>query len=260
MGFPLVGSIGVGGGGLAEAFDKGQRQAERHKNKSAPGRKNRSVRQGKSLKGTGCRSSVSRLGPISSETIENLVGPEPLEAMQRLVQRRELLIGDAADLLDRLDVLLIQRIDDATDLLALLRQANADRTTINARALMIEEAELDQLLQVVGDVGAEIVAARAQFARGQLLVADIVQEQSLHRIDVGAATAIELVLDNIKQAAMQPLHQRQCFQIERLHGRLAGSTVGGFHRRRNGFHHDTSPVVDLSTYSTKLMSRLIAAI
>src|SRR5262249_19274797 len=122
------------------------------KTKAHWGRKNRSVRQGKSLKGTGCRSSASRLGPISSETIENLVGPEPLEAMQRLVQRRELLIGDAADLLDRLDVLLIQRIDDATDLLALLRQANADRTTINARALMIEEAELDQLLQVVGDV------------------------------------------------------------------------------------------------------------
>ncbi|MFL6813061.1 MAG: hypothetical protein ACJ8EK_03370, partial [Bradyrhizobium sp.] len=25
---------------------------------------------------------------------------------------------------------------------------------------------------------------------------------------------------------------------------LAGSTFSGFHRRCNGFHHDTSPVVD----------------
>jgi hypothetical protein len=73
--------------------------------------------------------------------------------VQRLVQRRELLVRDAADLLDRLDVLLIERVDDAADFLALRRQADADRAAINARALMIEEAELDQLLQIVGDVG-----------------------------------------------------------------------------------------------------------
>ena len=82
---------------------------------------------------------------------------------------------------------------------------------------MIEEAELDELLQIVGDVGAEVVAARAQFARGQFLVADIVEQQRLHRIDVGAAAAIEFILDDVEQAAMQPLHQSQCFEIERLH-------------------------------------------
>src|SRR5262244_3478983 len=121
--------------------------------------------------------------------------------MQRLVQGRELFVRDAADLLNRLDVLLIERIDDTADLLALRGQANADRAAINARALMIEEAELDQLLQIVGDVGAEIVTARAQFARGQLLVADIVEQKRLHRVDVGTATTIELVLDDIEQAA-----------------------------------------------------------
>src|ERR1700761_5805784 len=111
--------------------------------------------------------------------------------MQRLVQGRELLVRDATDLLDRLDVLLIERVDDAADLLALRREADADRAAINARALMIEEAEFDQLLQIVGDVGAEIITARAQFARGQLLVADVVEQERLHRIDVGAAPAIE---------------------------------------------------------------------
>jgi hypothetical protein len=40
---------------------------------------------------------------------------------------------------------------------------------------------------------------------------------------------------------------------------LPGSAVDGFHRRSNGFDHDTSPVVVLSTYSTKLLSRLIAS-
>src|ERR1700726_2569603 len=181
--------------------------------------------------------------PKTSKPIEDLVGPEPLEPVQRLVQGRELLVGDAADLLDRLDVLLVQRIDDAADLLALRGQADAHRATIDARALMIEEAELDELLQIVGDVGAEVIAARAQFARGQLLVANIIEQQSLHRIDIGAAAPIEFILDDIEQAAMQPLHQGQRFQIERLYRRLAGRAVSGFHRRRNGFHHDTSPVV-----------------
>src|SRR5690242_3110937 len=43
-----------------------------------------------------------------SEPIQDLVGPEALEAMQRLVQCREFLARDAADLLDGLDVLLVQ--------------------------------------------------------------------------------------------------------------------------------------------------------
>src|ERR1700756_2040521 len=101
-----------------------------------------------------------------SETIEDLVGPEPLEAMQRLVQGREFLARDTADLFHGLDVLLVQRVDDAADFLALRGQTDADRAAINAGALMVKEAELDELLQVVGDVGAEVVAARAQLASG----------------------------------------------------------------------------------------------
>jgi hypothetical protein len=62
-----------------------------------------------------------------SEPIQDLVGPEPLEAMQRLVQRRKLLVRDAADLLHRLDVLLVERVDDLADFLALRGQADADR-------------------------------------------------------------------------------------------------------------------------------------
>src|SRR5579871_7045479 len=135
------------------------------------------MRRGEDHRRRACRSSeAAGLSPEElSEAVQDLVGPEPFEAMQRLVQRRELLVRDAADLLDRPDVLLIKRIDDAADLLALRGQANADRTAIDARALMIEEAEFDQLLQIVGDVGAEIVTARAQLARGQLLVANVIE-------------------------------------------------------------------------------------
>src|SRR5579863_2285732 len=82
-----------------------------------------------------------------SEPVQDLVGPEPLEPVQRLVQGRELLVGDATDLLHGLDVFLIERIDDAADFLALRGQTNADRAAIDARALMVEEAEFDELLQ-----------------------------------------------------------------------------------------------------------------
>ena len=68
----------------------------------------------------------------SSEPIQDLVGPEALEPVQRLVQRRELLVRDAADLLHGLDVLLIERVDDLADFLALRGEADADRATINA--------------------------------------------------------------------------------------------------------------------------------
>src|SRR5258705_12389952 len=111
-----------------------------------------------------------------SETVQDLVGPEPLKPVQRLVQRRELIVRDAADLLHGLDVLLIERIDDAADFLALRGEADAHRAAIDARALMIEEAEFNQLLQIVGDVEAEAISARAQFARGQFLVADVIEQ------------------------------------------------------------------------------------
>ena len=134
--------------------------------------------------------------------------------MQRLVEGRELLGIDAADLLDRANVLLVKPFDGVANLAALVGQRDAHRATIDARALMIKEAHLDELLEVIGDVGAEVVAARTQLARGELLVAYVVEQQRLHRIDVSPAAAIELVLDHVEQAAVQPLHQCQGLEIE----------------------------------------------
>src|SRR5258707_11851050 len=89
-----------------------------------------------------------------SETIQDLVGPEPLEPVQRLVERRELLVRDAADLLHALYVLLIQRIDDTADLLALCGEANAVPGAGDAPARRFGGGEFDQLLRVLWTVGA----------------------------------------------------------------------------------------------------------
>src|SRR6516165_4602631 len=140
-----------------------------------------------------------------SQTIENLVRPEPLKPVQRFVERRELVGVDPADLLHGTHMLLIERVDNVAHLAAFLGQLDTNRAAIDARALVVEKPHLDQLLEVVGDVRAEIIAARAQLSGCELLVSDIVKQQRLNRVDVGTAAAIELVLDHIEQPAVQPL-------------------------------------------------------
>src|SRR5262245_20477650 len=51
-----------------------------------------------------------------SQPIEDLIGPEPLEALQRPVERGELVAIDAADLGHGAHVLLVERIDDVAHL------------------------------------------------------------------------------------------------------------------------------------------------
>ena len=73
---------------------------------------------------------LSRHGPsgkaeteCGSEPVEDLVGPEALQALQRLVHQAEILRRDAADLLDRLDVAVVELVDDLRDLQARARSA-----------------------------------------------------------------------------------------------------------------------------------------
>jgi hypothetical protein len=89
---------------------------------------------------------------------------------------------------------------------------------------MVEVARLDQLLDVVGHVGAEIVAPRAQLRGRQFLAADIEEQQTLRARQLQHAAAIELVLDEIEQAAVQPLDEVEGFAVA---APTAGSSVRG---------------------------------
>jgi hypothetical protein len=80
---------------------------------------------------------------------------------------------------------------------------------------MMQETHLDKLLHIIGDVGAQIITFGAQFARSEFFVPDIVEQQSLHCVDVNALASIEFILDHIEQTPMQTLHQGQRFQIGR---------------------------------------------
>jgi len=98
--------------------------------------------------------------------VSDAVVPEAVEALQQLVHLRELALADAADLFDRADVAIIELGDGFCDFLAFLGQADADRAAVDARTLVVDETEVDQLLDVVGNVGAEIVTAIPYKANG----------------------------------------------------------------------------------------------
>src|SRR5689334_23771715 len=84
---------------------------------------------------------------LGSETVADLIGPEALEADQGDVHAPEIVGRDAADMLDRDDVLVVEVGDDLVDLGALLGEADAHRAPVHARALMVQEAHLDELLE-----------------------------------------------------------------------------------------------------------------
>ncbi|MNR53844.1 hypothetical protein D3C85_1739220 [compost metagenome] len=49
---------------------------------------------------------------------------------------------------------LVELGDGFGDFLTVFRQADADRTTVDTRALVVDQAEIDELLDVVGNVRA----------------------------------------------------------------------------------------------------------
>src|SRR5262249_51625379 len=153
-------------------------------------------------------------GPL--EPVTDLIGPEPLKPDQGFVERLKIVVIDAADLLQGLQLPLIERADHLRDFLPLIGEADPHGTPIGIRALVVDVAGLNQLLEIVGDVRAKIVAAACELAGGKLGVANIVEEQGLDTVHIGTAQAFELILDDVQQQPMQPLDQLQGNQITTL--------------------------------------------
>src|SRR5271165_5856007 len=77
---------------------------------------------------------------------------------------------------------------------SLFGQMHVDRPAVVRRALLREIPVLDHLLDVVGDVRAEIAAAQGQLADGHFGVADIEEHHSLDIVDVVNSESFELEL------------------------------------------------------------------
>ena len=83
-----------------------------------------------------------------SQPIQNLVSPETLKPVQRLVKRNQLIETEAADLLDRAHMLLVERINDVAYFATFAGQLDAHRAPIEAGALVVEKANLGELLRL----------------------------------------------------------------------------------------------------------------
>src|SRR5512132_2410017 len=105
------------------------------------------------------------------------------------------------------------------DVQRLLGEANADGPPVVRRTLMLKVAHFGQLLDVVGTVRALIIATLDEIADGDLLLADIRDEQRLDAVDVANAQAIQFSAEQIEKPAMQPLDQPRQFEVFLLHCR-----------------------------------------
>src|SRR5690349_7245180 len=81
---------------------------------------------------------LSRREPRRSHAIGDRVVPEAVEPLQGLVHLAELVLADAADLLDRSDVAFVEMGDHIRDFLALWRQADPNGAAVDARALVVD--------------------------------------------------------------------------------------------------------------------------
>src|SRR6056297_2306602 len=157
-----------------------------------------------------------RGAPPGSVDVTDLVAPEALEALQCFVHRLDPRIPEHARFLEAARVALEKAGDDIANLPATVGEAHADRAAVDLAALVVHVAGLDELLEVVGDVRALVVAAGLQLARGDFVFADVEEQKRLDGVDVEQAEPLELVLDDVEQEAVQAFDQGETFEIVRV--------------------------------------------
>ena len=104
---------------------------------------------------------------------------------------------------------------------------------------MVDVTRLDQFLEVIGDVGALVMATALQLAGGQFGIRHVVDEQCLHRVDAGFAMALEIILDDLEQAAVEPLDEAERVEVAELHPAQSRIRDGRCGWLLFGWHDDT---------------------
>ncbi len=128
---------------------------------------------------------------------------------------------------------LVHADDLVAQRLPLLGEAHAHRAAVMRRALLHQVVVLDHLLDVVGDVRAQVAAAQRQLADGHLEIADVEQDHGLHVVDVVHALGVELELDHFQELAVQALDERDHVKISGLHATPGWKGSAHMHATRN---------------------------
>ena len=79
-----------------------------------------------------------------------------------------------------------------------------------------------------------------QLARSQFLLADIVKQRRLDGVNIGSASAIEFIFDDVEQSPMQPLYQHHSFEVVWPHLFRALFSISSIAIGNNCFQHDAS--------------------
>src|SRR3954465_2112918 len=159
-----------------------------------------------------------------SRPLYQIAGPDPeaLEPAQRGDDAIEVGLGDGG-LLQQLDVPPVHPAQPIPQRATLIGQLDVDRAAIVHRALLRQIVVLDHLLDVIGDVGAEIAAAQGQLADGHLGVADVEQHHALHVVEVVNAVPVEFQFDNFEKPAVKLFDKGDDLQISLGHNDLLAS-------------------------------------
>src|SRR6266568_6415606 len=160
-------------------------------------------------------------GGEAARALDEIAGahPEALEPAQRHDDLLQILIGDRG-LRQELDVAAMHDAQLVAQGAPLVGEPDVDRAAVVHRALLHEVVVLDHLLDVVGNVRAQITAPQRQLADGHLGVADVEQHQALHVVDVVDAKPFELQLHDFEKMAVKPLDQRNHLEIPVRHHSL----------------------------------------
>src|SRR5690606_17546676 len=93
-------------------------------------------------------------------------------------------VAEATYLIDGLEVAIVEFVNHFGDFFALGGQLDPHRPAVRARALLKDVAALNELLEIVGNVRAEIVPARTQLTGSQLCVTNVEHQQRLYGVDI----------------------------------------------------------------------------
>src|SRR4029077_4897696 len=110
-------------------------------------------------------------------------------------------------------VALVHALQSVAQFGALVSQPHTAPPTVVHRALLRQMASLDQFLNVVRHIGAEIAAAQNELADAHLGAAHVEQHQCLYGVDVVTTEPVEITLNDFKEISVEPLNESDHFNI-----------------------------------------------
>ena len=130
--------------------------------------------------------------------------PEPLEPGENFVCCPQVVFRDG--IRSKRHGLTVEHILKlAADLQSLLRKPQPGRPFVMGRAFLDQVIGLDHLADVIGRVGTEIVISVREFADGHVVLADMIEDDRLRRVEIAHAFRVEDLTHHFQELAVQPL-------------------------------------------------------